>query len=96
LYFSGLRRSIQCVYHGFHARRYVQEHELLLDRAAHHGGVGVALPEQPKNGIPHGCGFEFPIHSIIFIISLIGLIYLTAVYEQKIVSLLLFIQQQLF
>jgi hypothetical protein len=82
---SGLLRSIQCVYHAFHARKYVQEHELLLDRAAHHGGIGVALPEQSKNGIPHGCGFEFPIYSVIFIIGLISLIYSTITYEQKIV-----------
>ncbi|CAF4008135.1 unnamed protein product, partial [Rotaria sp. Silwood1] len=36
---------------------------------------GVALREESKNGMPHGCGFEYPIHSIIFIISLIDLIY---------------------
>jgi hypothetical protein len=83
--FSGLRRSIKCVYNAFHARRYVQEHRLLLDRAANHGGIGVGLPEEPKNGIPHGCGFEYPIHSIMFIISLIGLIYSTKVYEQKLI-----------
>ncbi len=84
-YFSGLRRAIKCVYNAFRARRFVQERQLLLDRAAHHGGIGVALPEEPKNGIPHGCGFEFPIHSIMFILSLIGLIYSTKTYEQKIV-----------
>jgi hypothetical protein len=82
--FSGLRRSIKCVYNAFHARQYVQKHRLLLNQAAHHGGVGVGLPEEPKNGIPHGCGFEFPIHSIIFIISLIILIYSTKAYDQKI------------
>jgi hypothetical protein len=83
--FSGLRRSIKCVYNAFNARRYVQEHQLLLDRAARHGGVGVALPEESKTGIPHGCGFDFPIHSIMFIVSLIGLIYSTKAYEQKII-----------
>ncbi|CAF0877840.1 unnamed protein product [Rotaria sordida] len=79
-FLNGLRRAIKCVYHAFHARRFVQKHQLLLDRAAHHGGIGVALPEEPKNGIPHGCGFEYPIHSIIFIISLIGFIYSTKIY----------------
>ncbi|CAF1573675.1 unnamed protein product [Rotaria sp. Silwood1] len=72
---NGFRRAIKCIYHAFHARQFVQKHQLLLDRAAHHGGIGVALPEESKNGIPHGCGFEYPIHSIIFIISLIGIIY---------------------
>ncbi|CAF0906031.1 unnamed protein product [Rotaria sordida] len=79
-FLNGLRRAIKCVYHAFHARRFVQKHQLLLDQAAHHGGIGVALPEEPKNGIPHGCGFEYPIHSIIFIISLIGFIYSTKIY----------------
>ena len=83
--FSGLRRSLKCVYHAFHARRYVHEHQLILDRAARHGGIGVALPEEPKNGIPHGCGFEFPLYSIMFILSLIGLMYSTNVYKHKIV-----------
>jgi hypothetical protein len=82
-YSSGLRRAVTCVYNAFNARRYVLEHRLLLDRATHHGGIGVALPEEPKNGIPHGCGFEYPIHSILFIVSLIGLIYSTKAYEQK-------------
>ncbi|CAF2863280.1 unnamed protein product [Rotaria sp. Silwood2] len=82
---NGVRRAIKCVYHAFHARHFVQKHQLLLDRAAHHGGIGVALPEQPKNGIPHGCGFEYPIHSIIFIIGIIGLIYSTKIYQQKLI-----------
>ena len=72
--FSGLRRSIRCVYHAHHARQYVREHELLLDRAAHHGGIGIALPEQSKNGIPHGCGFDFPIQSVMFIFVLLLLL----------------------
>ena len=85
MYFSGLRRAIKCVYHAFHARRYVQEHQLLLKQAANHGGIGIALPGEPKNGIPHGCGFELPIQSIMFIISLIGLLYSINTYEQKVV-----------
>ncbi len=72
------------MYNALHARQYVQQHQLLLDRTAHYGGV--ALPEEPKNGVPHGCGFEFPIHSIMFIISLIGLIYSTRAHEQKVIQ----------
>ncbi len=72
---SGIRRSIRCVFNTFRARRFVKEHHLQLDRAAHHGGIGVALPEEPKNGIPYGCGFEFPTHSLIVIANLISLIY---------------------
>jgi len=75
LSFSGLRRAITCVFNAFRARRFVTEHHLQLDQAAHHGGVGVALPEERKNGIPHGCGFEFPIHSLIVIVNLLSLIY---------------------
>ena len=71
------------MYHAFHARRYVRAHELLLDRAAQHGGVGVALPEQTKNGIPHGCGFEFPFFSVMFILGLLGLIYSTYLHPPK-------------
>ncbi len=82
-YSSGLRRAITCVYNAFNARRYVREHRLLLDRAAHHGGIGVSLPVEPTNGIPYGCGFEFPVHSIIFIISLIIILYSTRVCVQK-------------
>jgi hypothetical protein len=82
---SGLRRAITCVYNAFHARRYVQEHRLLLNQAATHGGIGVALPGEQKTGIPHGCGFEIPIHSTMFIISLICLIYSISVYEQKVI-----------
>ena len=81
--FSGVRRSIACVYHAFNARRYVQEHQLVLNRAAQHGGIGVALPGEPKSGIPKGCGFEFPIHSIIFLTSLIGVIYSIIAHMQK-------------
>ncbi|CAF2893273.1 unnamed protein product [Rotaria sp. Silwood2] len=79
---NGLRRAFKCVYHAFHARRFVREHHLQLNRAAHHGGIGVALPEEPKNGIPHGCGFEYPIPPLILIANLISLIYWTRTYEQ--------------
>ena len=80
---SGLRRSIKCIYHAFNARRYVQEHRIVLEQAAHHGGIGVGLPDESKSGIPHGCGFELPIHSIMFMIGLIGLLYTTHFYEQN-------------
>ena len=83
--FSGVRRSIACVYHAFNARHYVQEHQLVLNRAAQHGSIGVALPGEPKNGIPKGCGFEFPIHSMMFIIGISGLIYSINTYEQKVI-----------
>ncbi len=82
--FSGLRRGFICVFNAFRARRFVREHHLQLDRAASHGGISVALPEEPKNGIPYDCGFEFPILSLIFIANLISLIYWTRSYEQKI------------
>ena len=75
--FSGLRRAISCVANAFQARTYVREHRLQLDRAAHHGGVGVALPEEPKSGIPDGCGFDLPILPLIFIVNLLSLIYWT-------------------
>jgi hypothetical protein len=65
----------------FRARRFVEKHHLQLDRAARHGGIGVALPDEPKNGIPRGCGFEFPILSLIFIANMISLIYWTRLYE---------------
>ncbi|CAF2077176.1 unnamed protein product [Rotaria magnacalcarata] len=81
---NGIRRAVKCVYHAFHARRYVLEHRLQLDRAAYHGGIGVALPEEPKNGIPDGCGFEFPIIPLILIANLISLIYWARSYEQTI------------
>ncbi len=84
MFFSGLRRGVTCVLNAFRARRFVQEHHLQLDRAARHGGIGIALPEEPKNGIPYGCGFEFPIPSLIFIANLISLIYWTRTSEQKI------------
>lgn len=83
-YSSGLRRSIKCVYKAFHARSFVKKHQLLLDHAAHHGGIGVALPEQLKSGIPKGCGFEYPVQSIVFVISLLGFMYSTKFYQDKI------------
>jgi hypothetical protein len=82
--FSGLRRGVICVFNAFRARRFVREHRLQLDQASHHGGIGIALPEEPKDGIPHGCGFEFPILSLIFIANLISLIYWTRTFEEKI------------
>ena len=82
--FSGLRRAVSCVFHAFRARRFVREHNIQLDRAAHHGGIGVALPEEPKNGIPHGCGFEFPIPSLIFITNLVVFIVWTRIFGQKV------------
>jgi len=55
---------------------------LILDRAARHGGIGVALPEEPKNGIPHGCGFEFPVFSIIFTLGLLFLLYSIGIHDK--------------
>jgi len=81
---NGLRRSITCILNAFHARRFVRTHHLQLDRAARHGGVGIALPEEPKNGIPHDCGFEFPILPLIFTANLISLIYWTRTYDKTI------------
>ena len=72
---SGLRRGLSCVVHAFRARRYVKEHRLQLAKASDQGGVGVALPEESKRGIPQGCGFEYPIPSLIFVINLFALIY---------------------
>lgn len=71
----GLRRGLSCIFHAFRARRYVNEHRLQLTHASHHGGVGVALPEESKRGIPQGCGFEYPIPSLIFVVNLLALIY---------------------
>ena len=81
---SGLRRSVSCVLNAFRARSFVREHRLQLDRAAHHGGVGVALPEEPKNGIPQGTGFDYPIAPLIITANLLALIYGIQTFERKV------------
>ncbi|CAF0874511.1 unnamed protein product [Adineta steineri] len=81
---NGLRRSIACVFRTFRARQFVKKHHLQLDRATHEGGIGITLPEKSKTGIPSDCGFEFPIHSLIVIANLIGIIYWLRPYGQKI------------
>ncbi len=70
---SGLRRSLLCIFNAWRARRFIRTHQLLLEQAAHHGGIGITLPSKHKKGIPNGCGFEFPILSLIFTIFLISL-----------------------
>jgi len=80
---SGLRRSVECVYKTFRARRFVRKHQLQLTRAAHHSGAGVTLPEEPKKGIPDDCGFGFPTHALIVTANLISLIYWLTFYGQK-------------
>ena len=82
-YSSGLRRGISCIFHAFRARKFVREHRLQLDQASHDGGVGVTLPEESKKGIPSGCGFDFPIPSLIFVGNLIALIYWIQSYDRR-------------
>ena len=70
--FSGLRRSLRCVYRAWLARQFVQEHRLQLDR----GAAGVTLSEQGRDALPAGYGFEFPLASLLFSIVVFGLILL--------------------
>lgn len=82
--FSGLRRGIACVYHALRARQFVREHRLQLDRATDHVGVDVTLPEHARRaGIPVGCGFEFPLSSMLFSIGMFGLILSNLTDEQQ-------------
>lgn len=78
---SGLKRSIMCVYNACRARLFVKNNRLLLEQAAHHGGLGVISPSQRKNGIPNRSGFEYPILSVILIIVLVGLAWWTRQYD---------------
>lgn len=80
--FSGIRRSLKCIVNAFRARRFIRQHRLQLDRASHHGGIGIHLSDENKNGIPHDCGFEFPILPLIFFANLISLIYWIRLIEQ--------------
>ena len=82
--FSGLRHSITCVYKTLCARRFVREHRLQLDQAAHHGGVGISVPNEPRHGIPYDSGFGLPIHSLIVTANLLSLIYWLTFYESKV------------
>jgi hypothetical protein len=81
LFYSGLRRSVLCIFNALRARRFVRKHQLLLDRAATHGGIGIHLPNRHKKGIPNGCGFDFPILSLILTVGLISLIWWTRQYD---------------
>ena len=76
--FSGLRRAVSCVYRAWRARQFVRRHRLELDQAAHHGGLGIGLSKQTKSGIPRGCGFEYPVLSMLFVVVLLGLIVFTS------------------
>jgi hypothetical protein len=73
--FSGLRRATTCIFNAFRARRFIREHRLQLARAANDGGMGIALPDEAKTGIPYDCGFGFPILPLIFVVNMISLIY---------------------
>jgi len=79
--FSGLRRSIMCIFNALRARRFVRKHQLLLNQAASQGGIGITLPGHHRKGIPNGCGFEYPILSSIFSIGLIGVAWWTRQYD---------------
>lgn len=70
-----MRLSLFCAMRAFRARSFVRQHGLELDRAAHHGGVGIHLPEKSRKGIPTGSGFDFPILPIIFFINSIATLY---------------------
>ncbi|CAF0875142.1 unnamed protein product [Rotaria sordida] len=78
---KGLHRSILCVFNAFRARRFVRKHQLFLERAANHGGIGITLPSRHKNGIPNGCGFELPVLPLIFTVCLISLAWWTRQYD---------------
>lgn len=77
IYYSGLHRSMPCIFNAYRARRFVRKHRLLLEQAARHGGVGIALLNKQKSGIPNDCGFGFPVSSIIFTFCLVGLAWWT-------------------
>ena len=70
-----------CIFNALRARRFVQKHQLVLQQAANHGGVGITLPGRHKKGIPNGCGFEFPLLSFIFTFCLFGLAWWTRQYD---------------
>ncbi|CAF1040835.1 unnamed protein product [Rotaria magnacalcarata] len=78
---NGLHRSIVCVFNAYRARRFVRKNRLILERAVNHGGAETTLPSRFKNGIPKGCGFEFPILSLSFTVCLIGLAWWTRQYD---------------
>ncbi|UJR14632.1 hypothetical protein I4U23_001626 [Adineta vaga] len=83
-FLNGLCHSIKCVYKTLRARRFVEEHQLELNRAAHHGGIGITLPDASKNGIPYDCGFGFPIHSLIVTANIISLMYWLKSFEPNV------------
>ncbi|CAF1123208.1 unnamed protein product [Adineta ricciae] len=78
---SGFYRSLICIYNALRARFFVQKHRLVLERAASHGGIGIRLSDRVKNGIPHGCGFDIPVLSVIFTLALAALVWRTRQYD---------------
>ncbi|CAF1194927.1 unnamed protein product [Adineta steineri] len=73
----GLRRSIGCIYNAIRARKFVKKQKLFLAQTTNDDGIGFSLTNRQKNGIPHGCGFEFPILPLIFTVCLSSLAYWT-------------------
>ncbi|CAF1550296.1 unnamed protein product, partial [Didymodactylos carnosus] len=64
---KGGYRALRCIYNSFRARLYVSKNKLILKQAS--AGIGIDLPENQdgtRPGIPAGCGFEFPYHSLLF------------------------------
>ena len=70
-----------CIFNALRARRFIHKHRLVLEKAAHHGGLGIVLPDRDQKGIPNGYGFEFPLLPLIFTLGLIGLAWWTRQYE---------------
>ena len=70
---SGLYRAIMCIFNAFRARRFAQKHKLILQQAFNPNGGAFSYGK--KNGIPSGCGFEFPGPSLLLIIVFLSLIY---------------------
>jgi hypothetical protein len=70
-----------CIFNALRARRFVRKNRLLLEQAANNGGIGIALSDEHKKGIPNGCGFEFPFLSFMFTGCLVGLAWWTRQYD---------------
>ncbi|UJR32722.1 hypothetical protein I4U23_020181 [Adineta vaga] len=78
---NGFRRSILCIFNALRARSFVRRHQLILDKAGSHGGIGISLLNSSKNGIPYRCGFGFPTLSVMFTLSLTALAWWTRQYD---------------